>query len=195
MHQSQPLRLYPTGGHFAAKCGGHFKTENGGQLHTKSWGSITHEKRVAIWTEYLMYNHYNNVYAIANQCPYAGGPAVYTARGLLRVVNDSVEYYDDIVCLQAGYYRAMERSNVKDQRIKLLPNPTKGIVDIFAGHTNEMAVMIEIFNGVGEIVYSGLSDMGPHLKTIDVSSFSPGLYSLRVTLEGKFYIEKLVIIK
>ena len=52
MHQSQPLRLYPTGGHFAAKCGGHFKTENGGQLQTKSWGSITHEKGGSIWTEY-----------------------------------------------------------------------------------------------------------------------------------------------
>ena len=52
MHQSQPLRLYPTGGHFAAKCGGHFKTENGGQLQTKALGSITNEKSGAIWTEY-----------------------------------------------------------------------------------------------------------------------------------------------
>ena len=56
MHQSQPLRLYPTGGHFAAKCGGHFKTENGGQLHTKSWGSITHEMKGSIWTEYPHWN-------------------------------------------------------------------------------------------------------------------------------------------
>ena len=52
MHQSQPLRLYPTGGHFAAKCGGHFKTKIGGQfktkiggqLQTKYKGSITNEK-------------------------------------------------------------------------------------------------------------------------------------------------------
>ena len=132
---------------------------------------------------------------IANQCPFAGGPTVYIARGLLRVVNDSIEYYDDIVCLQAGYYRTMESSNEKDQRIKLLPNPTQDFVDVFTVNTNEMAGLIEIYNSIGEIVYIGMSNTGPHLKTIDVSSFSPGLYSLRVKLAGKFFMEKLVIIK
>jgi hypothetical protein len=132
---------------------------------------------------------------IAQQCPYAGGPAVFIARGLLRVVNDSLEYYDDVVCLQAGYYRTINSTNGKGQKIKLQPNPTKDKLEVYAMRANEVPYPIEIYNSIGEMIYTGMSEMGILLKTIDVSSYSPGLYSLRVKLDGKFYIEKLVIIK
>jgi hypothetical protein len=143
----------------------------------------------------VIYSNYNTLFAIAQQCPYAGGPAVFIARGLLRVVNDSLEYYDDVVCLQAGYYRTSNSTNSKEQKIKLQPNPTKDKLEVYAMQANEMPCPVEIFNSIGEMIYAGMSEMGVLLKTIDVSSFSPGLYSLRVKLDGKFYIEKLVIIK
>ena len=64
------------------------------------------------------------MFNIAQQCPYAGGPAVYIARGLLRVVNDSIEYFDDVVCLQYGIFRTANISvQSGEPTIKLIPNP------------------------------------------------------------------------
>lgn len=132
---------------------------------------------------------------IAQQCPYEGGIAVYTARSLLRIINDSIEYYDDIMCLQAGYYRISNSTNSNEQKIKLQPNPTKDKLEVYAMRANEAPYPIEIYNSIGQMIYTGMSEMGVLLKTIDVSSFSPGLYSLRAKLDEKFYLEKLVIIK
>jgi hypothetical protein len=133
--------------------------------------------------------------SIAQLCPYEGGSAVYTARSLLRIINDSIEYYDDIVCLQAGYYRTMNSTIGKDQHIKLLPNPTKDKVELYAVHPSDSPCSIEIYNSTGKLVYASLSDIGVLLKTIDVSSFAQGVYTVRVQQNENIYLDKLVIIK
>lgn len=133
--------------------------------------------------------------SIAQLCPYEGGSAVYTARSLLRVLNDSIEYYDDIVCLQAGYYRLMDNRNESKQSIKIIPNPSNSIVEIFTIKSNESPGSLRIFNSIGECVYNSQTELGVKLKSIDVSSFAPGVYSVDVTLGNISYTEKLVIIR
>lgn len=120
---------------------------------------------------------------------------MYVARGLLRVVNDSIDYFDYVVCLQAGYYRTLNSPIEQDQQIKLLPNPATTKVEVFAVRSNEVPSPIEMFNGLGEKIYDGMSEIGVLLKTIDVGSFSPGVYTVRVQQNEKFHLNKLVIIK
>ena len=142
-----------------------------------------------------IYSHYNTLYSIAQQCPYAGGPAVFIARGLLRIVNDSIDYFDDVVCLQAGYYRSLNPNSDKEQRIKLLPNPAKNTVEVYSVQPSDQSSSIKIYSNVGELIYSSLSETGVLLKTIDVSSFSPGVYAVSVGENRINYSVKLVIIK
>jgi hypothetical protein len=40
---------------------------------------------------------------IAIQCPYYGGPAVYSARAIYALINDSIWYDDDKICAEATY--------------------------------------------------------------------------------------------
>ena len=135
------------------------------------------------------------MFNIAQQCPYAGGGVVYNARDFLRRLNDSLVYYDDAVCLQAGYYRQMNDYLDHEPIIKLIPNPTNNFVDIFSTKVNDKMTPIEIYNNIGELVYRGIAEMGVLLKRIDVTGFAPGVYSMKIQLENSFYLEKLVIIK
>ena len=48
-------------------------------------------------------NNYQQILSIAEQCPYSGGVAVYIARSLIALFNDSIIYDDENNCLQQGY--------------------------------------------------------------------------------------------
>ena len=137
---------------------------------------------------------YNTLFSIAQQCPYEGGTAVYTARSLLRIINDSIEYFDDIVCLQAGYYRQMDNRVDNKQRIKIVPNPANGSIDVFAIRTHEGGGEIQIYNSIGECVYLASAEIGTKLKRLDTSNLAPGIYNIKVKLNNSSFTEKLVII-
>lgn len=143
-----------------------------------------------------IYNHYSTILSIAHQCPYEGGPIVYVARGLLRVVNDSIEYFDDVVCLQAGYYKLTEPNMKKyEHKITLVPNPTNNSVEVYSSIINEEQESIEIFNSIGELMYINNTEIGVLIKRIDLSSFKPGIYTVRVYQNEAYHLAKLVIIK
>ena len=53
------------------------------------------------------------VQTITQQCPFAGGTAVYRARGMYELINDSIVYDDDAVCLAQGLYRSSNHDPVE----------------------------------------------------------------------------------
>jgi hypothetical protein len=137
---------------------------------------------------------FNTLLSIAQQCPYEGGAAVYTARSLLRIINDSIEYFDDIVCLQAGYFRETDNRVENKQIIKVVPNPANGYIELFALRTHEGIGEIQIYNSLGECIYLSSSELGAKLKRVDISNFAPGIYTIKVNLNNSSFTEKLVVI-
>ena len=91
-----------------------------------------------------------NPIAIAQQCPFAGGGVVYKARDFLRRVNDSLEYYDDAVCVQYGIFRVATTTGQvsEDINIKLIPNPASSIVDVIVYPAFDELCSISIFNSM-----------------------------------------------
>lgn len=130
--------------------------------------------------------NYAALLAIAQQCPYAGGPAVYNARAMLELVNDTLEYYDDAVCLQSGIYRIMQESMTVTPvfDFKLIPNPASQQVTVELNFTNEEAVKFEIRNVLGGLVKEVSIDKGVRTIVFSVNQFEQGIYFVRVRKDG-----------
>ena len=148
----------------------------------------------------IITNNYEELFAIASQCPYAGGPAVERARTLIALVNDSVYYDDDNVCLQSGIYRqSNNNSNNIKQEIKVIninPNPANDEVTITLIGKFEGLCTIEITNALGVIIVTKTLNCKDAVAKIDVSKLTPGAYTIKVNAENKYSVHsKLVIIR
>lgn len=60
------------------------------------------EGRMATW--------FGQLVAIANQCPYAGGKAVYRARIMISELDTVMDFDDESTCATLGIYREMNLS-------------------------------------------------------------------------------------
>jgi hypothetical protein len=78
--------------------------------------------------------HLNTILAIALQCPYSGGVSVYQARNMLMEWNDSVDYDDQMACLQQGIFRiGKKEDDMKNYRsidFDLVPNPADNQTEV-----------------------------------------------------------------
>ncbi|HMR47570.1 MAG TPA: T9SS type A sorting domain-containing protein, partial [Bacteroidia bacterium] len=149
--------------------------------------------------EYLREN-YEGIFAVALQCPYAGGPAVERARALLALLNDSIFYDDDNVCLQSGIYRSsgIDSSTVVEKLrfIYINPNPATNKVTITLIGKFEGLCNIEIKNSVGEIVLSKQTDCKNAVTDINISKIAAGFYSVKVQINNSNSVNsKLVIVR
>jgi hypothetical protein len=100
----------------------------------------------------ILLQEYNGLLSVAQQCPSSGGEAVFRARELIKLVNDSIEYDDASVCAQMGIYRKKQLTTEKNQAINLLliPNPAKEQVQLVSSGFlpyNELKITIHDLEG------------------------------------------------
>jgi hypothetical protein len=143
--------------------------------------------------------YFNDLLSIAQQCPYAGGKAVYQARAMLSLLNDSLEYDDAAVCLQSGIYRQLLQDS-KNQNpafdFRLIPNPASQQVRVELNFKNENSVKFEIRNVLGGKVKEVEIDKGIGSITFSVENFDDGIYFIRARKDGiTLNTKKLIIIK
>ena len=95
------------------------------------------------------------LYQIANLCPLEGGQAVYRARAIIRLYNNSINYNDGSACNQAVLLRKGIKNDISnDFSVKLIGNPIqKESSFIFSHETNEETRLI-IYNAINQQVYS-----------------------------------------
>lgn len=95
---------------------------------------------------------------IANQCPFIGGMAVFSARSLLAVSNDTLAFDDEELCQELeGRTASGERGRHLSGAFELFPNPANGWVTALypaAGATDKATLRIYDLNGreVAEIL-------------------------------------------
>ena len=115
------------------------------------------------------------------QCPYAGGKAVYQARAILSMVNDTIEYFDDTVCLQSGIYRQADAQQEKAlPEITIIPNPASDMVEIKLHAAGEGLCHIVFTNMLGQVVITEQMQCGQKSRRIDVSKLTAGVYAVKV---------------
>lgn len=121
---------------------------------------------------------------VAYQCPHYGGNAVYKARAMYKLINDTVTFDDDAICYSFGY-RNDEASDETSSRINtynVYPNPNNGQFVLASSVTNKMigaTITITVTDVLGRMVYSNETRHQP-LLAIDLSHLSQGLYHLIV---------------
>lgn|GEM_PF-551511 len=100
-----------------------------------------------------------------------------------------------VIAQQSLQLKNLAEDNLPD--IKLYPNPTKGqfIIELHLSNNIITNAKIELVNMIGQTVYTqtaGIAD-GKLQKSISISSsFSPGIYMLKITVNNKIYSAKLI---
>jgi hypothetical protein len=139
-------------------------------------------------------NNYSQLLSIAHQCPAAGGKAVFQARVMLSLINDSIHYDDDNACLLAGIYREIP-TEAANFNYELIPNPAKDQVTLRILNEQEGFCHIEITNILGKIVFTSKVDCGKGEHVIPTYQLMPGTYLVKVKFEDFEKVEKLLIIR
>lgn len=158
---------------------------------------------VAIGLYYLNSNQAAQVLAIAQQCPYSGGPAVYKARILYQLVAPNNEYNDFVTCLSQGYLRkaaSTVKSNstngAQEFRFGIAPNPIIDEAVIYYDIPNNQSMTVEIYNSYGERIDELQLPKDKNAYYFTTKNLISGLYYLKViSLNNAMGILKFVVIK
>jgi hypothetical protein len=116
--------------------------------------------------------------AIANQCPLAGGDAVYEARALVGYLTG--QEYDDRTLCDTGSRPAQGRAEKSEMgnAISVFPNPTAGWVQW--GGTSEV-VTARVFDPLGKMLVERRVADGQ----LDLSALQAGMYHLQIFADGE----------
>ncbi len=87
--------------------------------------------------------------------------------------------------------RTMGVDAVSESAISVYPNPVKGSCYVTIGALNG-EVKTELYNEVGKVVSSKLSDALSGRQEIDMSNLNPGIYFVKVSSGGKSFLRKVI---
>jgi hypothetical protein len=102
------------------------------------------------------------------------------------------QYYDQYLqTTDCNQLVRVEEVNEELLGVHVFPNPAREKITIQT--TRSSISKIELFNVVGSLVHSDAS-MRTANTSLDVSSYSPGLYSVRIYLEdGTIEVRKIIV--
>ncbi|MBE7510758.1 MAG: T9SS type A sorting domain-containing protein [Bacteroidia bacterium] len=145
------------------------------------------------------YKNINELYAqllsLAEQCPYYGGEAVYRARAVLELVNDSLVYNDDATCLMYGIYRTdVIDTTLTNEKIEVKPNPANTFVKIKVSCLENENFNVNISNAIGQAVIETTLQCNNE-KVINTTNLQQGIYTVTIKTKTKVQSFKLSIIR
>ncbi|MBL7888094.1 MAG: T9SS type A sorting domain-containing protein [Bacteroidia bacterium] len=160
----------------------------------------------ALYLNYLNNNEYmftqtekDELLAIAEQCPFEGGNAVWQARVLYSTIeNEWIEFIDncDASVRQMTLENTPTTETIMDNRFKLYPNPNNGqMVLEYTIEKNEEAIL-NIYDIAGKLIRTDLINSNNKSIAINENSLDGGIYYYCISVKGKSVkSDKLIIIK
>ena len=85
-------------------------------------------------------------------------------------------------------------SSIDSEKIIVFPNPTKGIIRLSNLDASEKEISIKVFSSVGMLIHSGNYKNIDNEVVLNLSSFSDGIYSIIISIDGND-TSKTVILK
>ena len=133
--------------------------------------------------------------AIAEQCPYQGGTAVFRARALLEIEVD-----DETACSQTESQALMMPPTENQQRpvagIRMFPNPAKDEVTVRMDEALENDAVLSVYNLYGRMAGRHYMQAGDASLSFTTAMLPPGIYLVRIQEHNKvIYSAKLVIVR
>ena len=130
----------------------------------------------------------STLFDIANYDPATNGDAVYTARVMLNINPDNQNL--DYTLAPKGY-----PSLIKENSVKVYPNPAKKQFTIEFNDIINSNALIEIYGNMGNLVHSEIMQSGVYIQNINVSQLKDGLYYYRIIMnDSNISSGKLIIL-
>jgi hypothetical protein len=135
------------------------------------------------------------LYAIAIQCPMAGGQAVYRARAMYALIADEQDYDNASACLPFGIvFRGLE--HVSGTEVALIPNPASDEVTLICPMGPDERGTLVLFDAVGQEVFSHPLGSDAERHVIALGRLATGPYHYVVySVRGKLGEGKLTIVR
>jgi hypothetical protein len=136
----------------------------------------------------------STIETIAALCPLSGGVAVYIARSLLFLYNDTIYFDDEALCaVPPARLAAPENAEwQKESGMKVYPNPNRGQFAVEFSSAAQRT--IQLYNVLGQRVYSVRT--GEQMLKLDIGTtpISYGLFLLEAIDEesNKVYKSKFI---
>lgn len=128
--------------------------------------------------------------SVAMLCPYEGGRAVYLARAMVALFNDTIVFNDSTACVQAWHhYRKLEKDTGVGIKVLLFPNPATDELNYnLTANEKNPVIKIDIFNLSGQLLQT--VEKTSLSGKIQLRKFPPSIYSVRVNLNDKILVRK-----
>lgn len=81
-----------------------------------------------------------------------------------------------------------QSSTIEGSEVRVYPNPSDGIAYVQA---NERIEKLEVFNGNGQLIFQSIENENKF--ELNTAHFQPGMYNLRIQLNGISYNKRLII--
>jgi hypothetical protein len=135
------------------------------------------------------------LYAVAIQCPMAGGQAVFRARALYGLFDDAQDYDDASTCLSLGIvFRNLEQSD--PPAVTVIPNPASDNITVYCVLEPDETGTLILFDALGAEAIRYPMTGRTQQQVFSVSRLSQGAYHYRVyTARGQLGEGKLTIIR
>jgi hypothetical protein len=110
---------------------------------------------------------------------YSGGKAVFRARNLIWMLDETLTFNDEAACQAIGIYKESQSSSNlmnKYPSFSLQPNPANETVNIVFSEMQSNSSQITIKDITGRIVLNQLIDNSSLSVEINTSHFDQGIY-------------------
>lgn len=132
--------------------------------------------------------------SVAQQCPFAGGTAVYRARAILASIDNTLVFEDINYCTQIGFYRKkneeIKANLVEHSKFSVFPNPTNDNLVVLSNLDN---FEIKIMDTQGHLIYHN-NVKNSFVKNISTSSFANGVYFISIQNSNGMSTKKTIVI-
>jgi hypothetical protein len=132
--------------------------------------------------------------SVAQQCPFAGGTAVYRARAILAAIDNTLVFEDVNYCTQLGFYRKkneeIKQKLVEQAKFSVFPNPANDNLIVFSNADN---FDIKIIDNLGKMIYLNKTE-NSFVKNISTSSFANGVYFISIQNSNGMSTKKIIVI-
>lgn len=144
-------------------------------------------------------NQEKTLQAIASQCPWVGGDAVYTARSLYRLIKPKSVFDDDVLCGRDSIPQALQQeeslpeaqAEVQPQTVQIplenievtvYPNPARDVIHVAFSSQPGGVVEARLLTLQGRSVYHRIfGAMGSNFS-LSTEGLSAGMYFLQIYL-------------
>lgn len=137
------------------------------------------------------------LWAIADQCPLAGGDAVFKARSLYSLIDPLIKYEDEELCASEPEERPMVVQEAEiAASFQLIPNPAKDELWVKLAKPVEDRTQFIVYDTRGRIHLEKNLDTGRAMFIVNTNQVPAGTYYCMIKSQGLIHkTEKLIIIR